>query len=308
MTLWLCGFSLAQIEWTEPAGKPVTVSLLQGNIAQDLKFREDQLPGTLRTYRDLIRQASARLIILPETALPLLKQEVPADYVESLAAHARKNNGDVLVGLFDYSTANGGEYYNSVVSFGTASTQIYHKLHLVPFGEFIPLRPLLGWFITGVLHIPLSDQSAGTAVQQPLRVAGQQVAVDICYEDVFGEEIIRQLPQATLLVNVTNDAWYGDSVASRQHNQMSQMRALETGRYMLRATNTGLTSIIDQRGTVIASAPQFVATVLTGQAQGFRGATPYVGYGNWAVLAIAAAMMVTGFVLRSRRGRPVVPV
>lgn len=308
VALWLSGISLTQIQWTEPAGERVTVSLLQGNIPQDMKFREDRLPGTLRTYRELTQRASARLIILPETALPLFKHEVPADYVESLAGHARNNNGDVLVGLFDYSRANGGEYYNSVVSFGTAPTQIYRKQHLVPFGEFIPLRPLLGWFITGVLHIPLSDQSAGAPFQPPLLVAGQRVAVDICYEDVFGEEVIRQLPQATLLVNVTNDAWYGNSIASRQHNQMSQMRALEAGRYMLRATNTGVSAIIDQRGKVLAQAETFTTAALTGEAQGFTGATPYVRYGNGVTLAIAALMMVAGVVLRYRGVRPAASV
>lgn len=298
--LWLLGFSLTQIRWTEPAGEPVTVSLLQGNIPQDLKFREDRLMSTLRTYRDLALQSNARLIILPETALPLLKHQVPADYVESLAAQARKNNGDMLIGLFDYSPANGGEYFNSVASFGAAPTQSYRKHHLVPFGEFIPLRPLLGWFINRVLHIPLSDQSAGAAVQQPLKVAGERVAVNICYEDVFGEEIIRQLPQATLLVNVTNDAWYGNSIASRQHNQMSQMRALETGRYMLRATNTGVTAIIDERGKVLAQADPFVMAALSGEAQGFAGATPYVRHGNAATLALVALMAIAAFVLRRR--------
>ncbi len=128
-----------------------------------------------------------------------------------------------------------------------APTQTYRKSHLVPFGEFVPLKPVFGWFFE-VAQIPLLDFARGADTQQPLDVAGQRVAVDICYEDAFGAEIIRQLPQATLLVNVSNVAWFGRSVAPQQHLQISQARALETGRYVLRATNTGMTAIIDQAG------------------------------------------------------------
>src|SRR5665811_6126 len=165
-----------------------------------------------------------------------------------------------------------------------AEEQHYRKQHLVPFGEFIPLRPLLGWFINGVLDIPMGDLARGDAHQAPLNVAGQQVAVNICYEDVFGEEILRQLPQATLLVNASNDAWYGKSLAADQHLQISQTRALETGRMMLRATNTGATAIIGRHGNVLAHAPHFQTAVLEGNAQGYSGSTPYVRWGNWPVI------------------------
>ena len=146
----------------------------------------------------------------------------------------------------------------------------------------------------------MSSFSHGDPVQVPLAVAGQHVAVNICYEDVFGEEIIRQLPRATLLANFTNDAWWGESFASEQHLQISQMRAQETGRYMLRATNTGVTAIIDQRGRVLAAAPQFVTTTVQGKAQGFTGSTPYVLWGNWVFLSLAALMLVIPAVLRPR--------
>ena len=176
-------------------------------------------------------------------------------YVQQLRDHARQNGGDVMIGVFERSN---GSYYNSVFTLGAAEEQHYRKHHLVVFGEFIPLRPLLGWFINGVLDIPMGDLARGDKVAAPLDVAGQQVAVNICYEDAFGEEIIRALPQATLLVNVTNDAWYGHSYAAAQHNQISQMRALETGRMMLRATNTGVTSIIGADGKVLQQLPQHV--------------------------------------------------
>ena len=178
-----------------------------------------------------------------------------------------------------------GAYYNSVISLGSAPSQRYHKVHLVPFGEYIPLKAVWGWVIE-VLHIPLSDFARGAVDQRPLAIGGQRVAANICYEDAFGEEIIRQLPEASVLVNVSNLAWFGDSFAPWQHAQMSQMRALETGRMMLRATNTGVTAIIDARGRVLASLPLFTTGSLSGEIQGYAGSTPYVRWGNAPVLAL----------------------
>ena len=283
LVAWIGGAGLKTVAWTEPTGTRVSVSLLQGNVAQDLKWREDQLRATLATYHTLVSASTSRLIILPETALPIFLRDVPADYLEALAAQARRNNGDVLIGVPE--RLPNGDYYNSVVSVGTADRQTYRKTHLVPFGEFIPLRPLLG-AIVSKLAIPLQDFARGAADPQPLAVAGEQVAVNICYEDAFGEEIIRQLPQATLLVNVSNVAWFGRSIAPQQHLQIAQMRALETGRYMLRATNTGMTAVINPSGHVEAVAPEFTQAVLTHTVAGMRGATPYVRWGNLAALAL----------------------
>jgi apolipoprotein N-acyltransferase len=168
---------------------------------------------------------------------------------------------------------------------------VYRKHHLVPFGDYTPRWFFVTW-VMSALDIPMSHFARGVAVQEPMRVAGQRVAVNICYEDVFGEEIIRQLPAATMLANFTNDAWWGESIASEQHLQMAQMRAQETGRYMLRATNTGVTSIIDERGRVTASAPKFVATALHGTARGYSGSTPYVWWGNGPFLLLAAGMLL----------------
>lgn len=253
LVLWAIGAVLRNVVWTQPQGEPIEVSLLQGNIAQDEKFDEARLIGTLETYRRLAQSSDARLIVLPETALPLLRKNVPESYHDILRDHARKNGGDILIGAFEKEN---GSYYNSVYSLGSSESQHYRKDHLVPFGEFIPLRSVFGWLVNDLLQIPMGDQASGGAHQPPLNVAGQKVAVDICYEDAFGEEIIRALPQATLLVNVTNDAWYGDSPAAMQHNQLSQMRALETGRMMLRATNTGVTSVIGTDGRIQAMLPQ----------------------------------------------------
>lgn len=300
VVLLLAGFAFKRVQWTVPAGAPVSVSLLQGNIAQDLKFREDRLIGQLQTYLDLVGKNPARLIILPESAVPLLRTQVPEGYLDELASIAKQRSADLLVGLFDY-TESTGDIYNSVISLGTSPTQVYHKYHLVPFGEFIPVKPLIGWIYDTFLHIPLADQARGARVQEPLKVAGQRVAVDICYEDAFGEEIIRQLPEATLLVNVSNDAWFGERIAPWQHTQIAQTRALETGRYMLRATNTGVTSIIDHRGQLLTHLPQLTGAALHGNVQGREGATPYVLAGNGPIVAICLSVIGVR-VWRRRRG------
>ena len=279
--LWIAGSLLKLIEWTKPVGVPFSVALLQGNIAQDMKWQPEVAQRTLGSYLQLARQSGAQLTVLPETALPMLIREVPAEYLDQLKTLAQQNHGDLLVGAVELEN---GRYYNSMLSFGSAPTQTYRKSHLVPFGEFIPLKGIFGWIYRDWLNIPLTDLARGGLDQKPLQVAGQQVAINICYEDVFGEEIIRQLPQATLLINASNDAWYGKSLAADQHLQISQTRALETGRMMLRATNTGATAIIDHHGNVLAHAPHFTTTMLNGEAQGYAGTTPYVRWGNWPVI------------------------
>jgi apolipoprotein N-acyltransferase len=297
LLLWGTGALLRTVSWTQPEGKPFSVALVQGNIAENLKFNEDALTGTLDAYRRLVLQSNARLTLLPETAFPMLRHEIPQDLIGQLRNHATQNGGDDLIGVFERDHDN---YYNSVFSLGTDEEQQYRKHHLVVFGEFIPLRPLLGWFINDVLNIPMSDLARGDKIQAPLNVAGQHVAVNICYEDVFGEEIILALPQATLLANFTNDAWYGHSYAAAQHNQMSQMRAMETGRMMLRATNTGVTSIIGADGKILQQLPQHVEGVLLGTAQGYQGSTPYVRWGNAAVWLLIT-LMLAGSWLQGKR-------
>ncbi|MDP3743434.1 MAG: apolipoprotein N-acyltransferase [Methylotenera sp.] len=281
MLIIVSGYLLKQVEWTTPSGKPLSVSLLQGNIAQDMKWDPEIANQTLNQYLTMAESSEAKLIIMPETALPVLSSELPADIGIRLQQHAIKNNGDILLGLVEREN---GEYFNSVFSLGSSKSAVYRKSHLVPFGEFIPFKMAFGWIYRDLLNMPLSDLSRGDKYQQPMSIAGEKVAVNICYEDVFGEEIIRQLPAATLLVNVSNDAWYGTSYAADQHMQFSQARALETGRMMLRATNTGATAIINHKGYVLAHAPHFTQTSLNGTAQGYTGSTLYVRWGNWPLV------------------------
>jgi apolipoprotein N-acyltransferase len=299
--IWIIGFGLQFINWTEPQGGQVSVSLLQGNISQEMKWRPEHVINTMDTYAELAHTSNSRLIIAPEISLPLSYNEVPANYLAKFSTHAKQNSGDILIGMVE-TAGNSGNYYNSMFSFGVSSEQVYRKYHLLPFGEFIPLKPLFGWIIN-ILKIPLTDFSRGELDQKPMNLAGQSVAVNICYEDAFGEELIYQLPQATLLANVSNDAWFGRSIGPHQHLQISQMRALETGRYMLRATNTGVSAIINERGVVLQQADVFATTVLNGMVQGYTGATPYVRFGNSLVLGFVGLSLLICLVLIFRGTR-----
>jgi apolipoprotein N-acyltransferase len=309
--LCAAGKGLATIEWSRPAGDPLAVSLVQGNIEQELKFDPEYRDKTLSIYAELARQATGRLIVLPESALPMFADEVPPEYVVTLRDAALKNKGDLLLGLFFFeprpSPDEDDRYFNSVVSVGSATTQRYAKHHLVPFGETIPGKAVFGWFIRNVLAIPLADQTPGPEYQAPFEVAGERIAVNICYEDAFGGELARRANESTLLVNVTNDAWYGRSLAAEQHEQIAAMRALETARPMLRATNTGVTSIIDHRGVEIARLPWFTRGVLEGRIAGRAGTTPYVRFGDavavGAALALALLALLAGRLLARREAK-----
>ena len=298
MLLLAAGWVLRSVEWTEPAGEPVKVGLLQGNIEQSLKWRPDLLAKSLDTYLDLARAHPARLLVLPETALPLTLDEIPQGYLSRLAAAAGEGS-DLLLGTMVRDGQ--GRYFNSAIGTGAAPLQRYDKVHLVPFGEFVP--PGFAWTLA-ILRIPMSDFSRGPDIQPPMRLAGQKVAVNICYEDVFGEQIIRALPEATLLVNLSNVAWFGDSLAPPQHLQIARMRALETGRVMLRATNTGVTAAVGPRGEIIGRLPGFTADALVVEVRGYAGATPFVRLGNWpAVIAAILCIALFGRLRRAETAR-----
>lgn len=298
LALWIAGALLKMVPWTTPVGAPIPVALLQGNIAQDMKWQADEVQRTLDKYLQLTMDTTAKLIVLPETALPMLHQQVPHDYLAAYQAHAVRHGSDILYGVVEYENES---FYNSMLSIGTSPQQAYRKTHLVPFGEFIPLKGVFGWVYEDWLNIPLTDLSRGGFDQRPLSVAGQKVAVNICYEDVFGEEIIYQLPEATLLVNTSNDAWYGESPAAHQHLQISQARAMESGRMMLRSTNTGATAIIARNGEVLAQLPHFRTGILEGEAQGYTGSTPYILFGNWLFLLLSATGLVCLLWLRKKK-------
>jgi len=293
--LGLAGAALQALPWSKPAATPVTVSLLQGNIEQSLKFDPARYDRILETYLRLAESSRARLIVLPETAVPRFLDQVHPRFLARLQALGERNKGDVLLGVPTRTAP--GAYYNSVVSLGSSRQAAYHKIHLVPFGEFVP--PGFRWFVDA-MTIPLADFSRGSPLQRPLAVAGERVAINICYEDAYGEEIIRQLPEATLLVNVSNVAWFGDSLAPGQHLQIARMRAIETGRMHLTATNTGITAAINADGSVLARLPQFAEATLEVEARGHTGATPYVALADGPALALSALLL---FFFAARRRR-----
>lgn len=288
--LAISGVGLQSIEWSEASGAPLKVSLLQGNIAQEQKFVPEHILDTLELYTDLVKTSSGQLIILPETALPIFAHQVPDQYWQSLQRHAEQLNGDVLVGVPQRHPST-GQYYNSVVSVGVAPTQVYSKHHLTPFGEFIPLRPLIAWIYDHWLNMPLADFSPGGKEQSPFVVAGQQVALHICYEALFGDELRHFFPQATLLANVSNDAWFGASIGPEQHLQIAQARALEMSRPMLRATNTGVTTIIDHRGREAHRLASFAVGILEEEVAGRAGATPYVRWGDRFIVIVIMGLL-----------------
>jgi len=298
VALFAAGGVLRTVEWTVSAGTPVTASLLQGNIPQEIKFSVDRYAHMLETYARLAEASRARLIVLPETAVPRYLDRVDPRYLARLEALARRNEGDLLLGVPTRSAS--GNAYNSVVSLGSSPRQFYHKVHLVPFGEFVP--PGFGWIVR-VLSIPMSDFSTGANGQSALVVAGQRLAVNICYEDAFPEEIARRAANATLLVNVSNVAWFGDSLAPAQHLQIARMRSLETGRATLTTANTGITAAIDRDGRVLARLPQFVEGKLELAAPVYTGMTPYAAAGDMLALVAVLLMLAVARLAAARRPR-----
>jgi apolipoprotein N-acyltransferase len=292
----------------------LSVALLQGNIAQEEKFQGGSGVATaLAWYGAQLRDAKATLVVAPETALPLLPQQLPEGYLQALQARFAKGEQAALIGLPLGSYEAG--YTNSVIGLKPAAAAApasapnsagysYSKHHLVPFGEFIPWG--FRWF-TRLMNIPLGDFNRGAVGQASFDWQGQRLAPNICYEDLFGEELGARFVDAalapTIFVNVSNIAWFGNSVAIDQHLQISRMRALEFDRPMIRATNTGATVIIDHRGEVTHALPRYTRGVLAGEVQGRSGITPYAWwvarYGLWPWWGLGLA--VAGLALLTRR-------
>lgn len=289
LLIWLSGWIAGQVEWTRPVNHPLRVALIQGNISLDSKWQPGSRRVIMDRYWSLSEQAPpSDLIVWPESAIPAYLDEIDSGYLEKLRRVSQAAQVDFLIGVMERDRDK-RHYYNAVIGIGS-QPGIYRKQHLVPFGEYPPFDPLFRWLMRN-LQIPMSDFSAGPPAQPPLTAAGQLIGVTVCYEDAFGEEVIRTLPQATLLVNVSEDAWFGDSLASWQRLQMARMRARETGRSMLRAANTGPSAVIDHRGEVLAISPQFQVRALTAVVQPMQGATPYVRYGNFPIILFVTGLL-----------------
>jgi apolipoprotein N-acyltransferase len=304
----------------QPAAKPFSVTLLQGNIAQDEKFTGSTgIPDALNWYGRQLLAASSALVVTPETALPLLPEQLPAGYLDTLTERFATPSPPgtpataALIGIPLGSRADG--YTNSVIGLkpaladGVATQPVvyrYDKHHLVPFGEFV--HPLFKWFLA-LVNMPLSDFNTGAISQPPFVWQGQRMGLNICYEDLFGEELaVRFTDPAqapTMFVNISNIAWFGDSVAIDQHLNISRLRAIEFERPMLRATNTGATAVIDHRGRVTHSLPRLTRGSLQADVEGRTGVTPYAWWvgrlGLWPWWVLSGAVVALAWA-RRRRG------
>jgi len=289
--------ALPVVEWTQPAGRALQVSLVQGNVSQHDKWKKEFRQPTLELYSSLSRRHwHSDVIVWPETAVPALLHDVKNGYISKLAQEARQHGSLIIAGIPVKDEAT-RRYYNSVIAFGNLSQSTsgelayYHKSHLVPFGEYMPFTELLRGLVA-FFNLPMSNFSAGESRQAPFDTAAGKIAASVCYEIAFGEEMIRRTPAADLLVNVSNDAWFGRSVAPYQHLQIARIRAVETGRPILRATNTGITAIIDHLGRLTAISPSFRLDVLEGKVQPRTGMTPYARTGNIPILLFLAGLLV----------------
>ena len=295
LLIWGGGLALKPISWSEPTGDPLRVALIQGNVPQITRWDSDKIWQGLNLYAELSYQHmdDSDLIIWPENAVTIFYHSIAENFFVPLSEAARATNTDLIIGV-PLLDDDGIRYYTTMMSIG-ASQQgeptFYRKRHLVPFGEYIPFESLLRG-LTAFLDTPMSSFSPGTADEPLLHVAGQIIAASVCYEDAFGEELIDFLPEASLLVNGSNNAWYGNSFAPHQHLQISRMRALETARPMLRATTNGISALIDERGQIQARSRQFETDTLKVEVQPMQGATPYVQFGNYLVLLLLLLMLV----------------
>lgn len=296
--LWLGSAGLGQIDWVEPAGPPLQVAIVQGNIAQEQKWRPNQLDDTLYRYVQLSlpEYGRSQVIIWPETAIPSLYQDVQP-FIAALGDQAQRAQVDYIAGIPTGSRET-AVFHNSVIAVG-ANPGFYHKRRLLPFGEYLPLRFLFTFFHDWVT-IPMADFTAGARDQPLLHAGGQPVGVSICFEAVFGSEVRLALPEATWLINVSNDAWFKDSTAPHQHLQIVRMRALEMGRYLARATNTGISAILDDRGRIVLRLPQFEAKTLQGAIRPLRGLTPYARFGDLPTLILMIPLLLCGWIFPKR--------
>jgi apolipoprotein N-acyltransferase len=300
LATWGAGYLLTRIEWTQVKGPPLKVALVQGAVPQSMKWAAGERERTMQLYWDLTRpHLGADIIVWPESAIPALEQYI-RPYLQQVVGAAQAQGSSLVTGLLRRDALTGA-YYNSIAAWSPQdSEQWYAKRRLVPFGEFFPVPDKVREWMK-LMNLPYSDFEPGTEDQLPLHAAGQPLAPTVCYEDAYGSEQRRLARDSTLLVNVTNDAWFGDSTAPHQHLDISRMRSLESGRAMLRATNDGVTALIDYDGTVVQALPQFRPAVLTGVIQPRIGLTPYVRFGNTPLLIMILAGVAAALASRRRR-------
>jgi apolipoprotein N-acyltransferase len=298
----LSGGILKAVEWTEPSGPPVRSTIVQAGISQAEKWLPERLRPTLEFYRAAsLRASDSELVVWPEVAVPSVDDRVEP-YIEVLQADTRDTGRSVLFGILEREESRGeSNIYNSVMLVAGDRRQTYRKRHLVPFGEYFPVPPRVREWMR-MMSLPHSDLAAGERVQPLLEAAnGEKLAVAICYEDAYGAEQLYALPAASILVNVSNDAWFGDSIAPHQHLEIARMRSLEVGRAAIRATNTGISAFISHAGKILDSGAQFGPVTMTMDVLPRQGSTPYARAGNLPILA-SCLLILAGLWVRGRAG------
>jgi apolipoprotein N-acyltransferase len=289
----------ARHSWSQPVGASFPVAVVQGAVSQDQKWLANNRDATIARYSQLTAESwGARLIVWPESALPVLANDIQ-DYLRDLQDSGRAHAADFAIGLVNYLPQQ-RQYLNGLLVMSDSGGGWYYKRHLVPFGEYFPVPSFVRSWMR-LMSLPFEDLTPGAENQPILSAAGQKLGLTICYEDAYGSAQLRVLRQATLLINVTNNAWYGDSTAPHQHLQIARMRALEAGRYLIRAANDGITAVIGPRGEIVGRLPQFQEAVLRADVQPMTGLTPYARLGNTPVIGLGGALLLVA-AWRRRRG------
>ncbi len=293
---WPVGWLLGRVEWTQAAGPAVSVAILQGAVAESIKWDETVVQPTMDLYTRLNEQAlGARLIVWPESAVPQFANDMP-NYLRQVYGGSRQHGSDVIMGVLRFDAHD--EAYDSLMAVGD-EVEFYDKHQLVPFAEFFPVPDFIRSWMR-LRNLPYSDFSRGSAHQPAIAAGDLWIAPSICYEDGYGSQNLGMLRRAQLLVNVTNDGWFGRSWARYQHLQISRMRALETRRPMLRAANDGVSALIGAHGEVLARGAEFVPIVVRGTVQPRSGLVPYAWWGNLPVVVLATLGLVAAMVRRYR--------
>lgn len=276
---------LQHMTWTSKQGEPISVALLQGNISQQTKWSVEQSKQIILSYFELIDQADARVIVLPETAFPIYLSQAMGKTRDMLFTLASKKQADILIGMLDWQEEGGWQKFNAVVNYGISGLQVQHKAHLVPFGEVVPLPSLFSPIYEHWFRMPHNDFSIGKR-QQLFSLRNSIVAISICYDDLFGHDLAKYARGADYIVSVSNGAWFGNSVGLEQYLQFSQARAIENQKMLLRASNNGVTAFIDVNGNVISRALKNERTIHTGHLQRYQGVTLYNQWGDVLFLCL----------------------
>ncbi len=297
--IMLSSFAIKPFNWVIPQpDKSTNVALIQGNIDQALKWLPSERWPTIMKYMDLTdKNWDADVIVWPEAAIPALESEIPG-FLSELSNQATMNNSTVITGIIGMGLS--GSYYNNIISLGKNGTQgysyghqpRYSKHHLLPFGEFVPFEQLLRQ-VAPLFNLPMSSFSRGEYVQPNMQATGTHLSPALCYEIVYGEQVRQNITSQTdYILTLSNDAWFGSSIGPLQHMEMAQMRALETGKPVIRSTNNGVTAITDHRGNIIKQLPQFVTAVLRGEVIPTVGATPYRFWGSTPLYFIVLISLI----------------